>query len=252
MGANIPLDTLTITGKTYYVSSIDSTRFTYDQQDRLLRLEIQKTSQGSAYPTMKFPPYQYKSQSTFTYQNRRLTELSEEGINLKPVIGLDSDLRRIEFKQTRNSLGALQLVETLRTYSPEGILSYRRRTLYTAGLKPLVDEEHSTVKDGNVVQTILMLLEYYGPANKVYETTDYEYDLNRVGAPAMYTFEGETSRNALLKKTLTRTYLSSVDRYEFTYSNEYDAQGRLVAQVEYLRTNNAPDREIKYLTRYYY
>jgi hypothetical protein len=207
------LDTVLIDGMVKAIASKDSMSFRYDSQGRLTNYDRTQYSANVGGPytsgTLK---------SEYTYQNGQLQEL-EGSTGIRFQYRLDDSQRRV-LSRTKKRYSYID-VDTLRQYSAEGILKT---------VQLLNNRQVFTIDNGNVVR-----IEQYGIASgKLEQVTQMTYDNTHLAPPAQLTFLGETSRNALVhKKILDYGYADGVHIYDYTYTNEFDAQGRMTRQIEY-------------------
>ena len=246
------VDTLIIQGKPYQSAAFDSTTFQYDQQDRLIRLNLlQSYSYGADYPGDKPKTIRNSRWTEYTYEFARL--LMREGSEgetsprVYPAL-LDVSQRRIVSRTWYDPASFTTVHDTLQMYSPEGILIHSLKILTRAGFQRQTIRQLTTVKDSNIVQTSTSYVE----TNQAFETTTYDYDLSHRGPLSTTTPFGERSRNALLRATTVQYESGGSIRYESTYYNEYDPNGRLVRQTMYYQPPSATQREIHTLTKFYY
>ena len=233
----ISLDTVRFNGTTYFVWAIDSMSVSYDAQQRLIRYQLQQTTQYNGKLFTSQAPDQ-----TYLYQNGYLHEAATR-------YRLDSTQRRV-LSYTRRGYSYTEF-DSLRRYSNEGLLVSVLQTTLTGtpsfqptGLPTVL----MTIEGGNITK----LGEYDYSTKALNRVTRYTYDNKRFGPLAVFTFRGESSRNALLRKTIISYDANSPRSTEYTYTNQYDKQGRLIAQLEYEEPKNSPYPGSYTLTKYYY
>ena len=251
-GSQPPLvDTVVIHSKTYQSAAFDSTTFQYDEQDRLIRLNLlQVYSHGSDYPGEQAVTTRNVLQTEYVYlTDKLLIWTGHQGETKYPTEALlDQSQRRIASRSWYDPAGFVTVNDTLQTYSTEGLLINTQRILTGASYPRQTIGQLSLVGAGNIVQTSTSFVE----TGQAFETTTYEYDLSRRGPLSTTTMLGENSRNALLRATTLRHEQSHTSSYEYTYYNEYDQKGRLVRQTKYYQSPGALQRELQTLTKFYY
>ncbi len=248
------VDTVIIQGTSYQSAAFDSTTFQYDQQDRLIRLNLlQLYSHGSDYPGQEAKTIRNAHWTEYVYQtNKLLMRTGYESQTTPPVdvywALLDASQRRIASRSWYDAASFTTAHDTLQTYSSEGLLISSLQILTRAGFAPQTIRQTALVEAGNVVQMSTSFVE----TGQAFETTTYEYDLSHQGPLSTTTMYGKSSRNALLRATTVRYEPSSSSRYEYTYSNEYDQRGRLLRQTDYYQSPGATHRKLQTLTKFYY
>lgn len=238
----ISLDTVMVAGTVYNVVSFDSTVYSYDEQKRLT--SYVRTQTGQAYGR----PHTSSYRCDYAYQPGVLSETFLQGNRQATVrYPLESTNNRVT-AYTREYYSAI-LVDTLRKYSPEGILletlevgPNSRKPNFTTPTRKI------TVESGNIVKQE----EYNSYGGNLQTVARYVYDVKRYAPLSTFTFLGETSRNAVLKIVSTHTDVDGSRDNTYTYQNEYDGQGRMTRQLEKTTVSYAPSYSAFLLTRYYY
>lgn len=207
------LDTVVVDGTVYSIASKDSMAFQYDSQDRLINFDRTQFSGGSGGSYTNGP-----LKNVYAYSNGQFQEV-EGGTGSRFSYKLDNTQRRVLSRTKKRNL--YTELDTLRQYSPEGILT----SVQTANYRQVF-----TIENGNVTR----IEQYSNRTNKLDQTTELTYDLAHAAPPAQFTFLGETSRNALVsKKVQDYTAPGGAVTYTYSYRNLYDAQGRMIRQIEY-------------------
>lgn len=236
------IDTVLFNEVIYPVIAIDSTSFTYDSQQRLIGQQLKQSFEANGRKVILTAPA-----NSYRYQDGYLQVL-RDGYSAK--FPLDSTHQWLT-SYTRPSYSFVD-VDTLRSYSREGILVSALQDSYNPSypsIKYVQPNCKVAVEAGNRIR-----LETYSSTTGALESvTRFIYDNQHFSPLATLTFLGETSRNALLRKTEIR-YLANgeVSTTEYVYTNQYDQQGRLASQLEYIESNHASYPGWYTLTRYYY
>ncbi|WP_461093949.1 hypothetical protein [Spirosoma gilvum] len=236
------VDTVLFNGVIYSVNAIDSTTFSYDSHQRLIGQQLKQSFEANGQKMISMAPA-----NTYRYQDGYLQVL-RDGYSAK--FPLDSTHQRIT-SYTRPSYSFVD-VDTLRSYSREGILVSALQDSYNPSypsIKYVQPNRKIALEAGNRIR-----LEAYSSFTGALESvTRFIYDNQHFAPLATLTFLGETSRNALLRKTEIRYLSNGVgSTTEYVYTNHYDQQGRLVSQLEYAETTPASYPGWYTLTRYYY
>ena len=246
------VDTVRIQGKIYESAAFDSTTFTYDQQDRLIRLDLlQSRSHGPNYSGEGELLIQNTQLRDYSYQPPNLLLTETDKGQTTPTFSqsrLDGSSRRIASRSWYDSGNFATVKDTLQLYSPEGILISSQRIILSTGYPRQTHRQTSTLTAGNIAQTTSL----YDESGKISITTTYAYDLTHTGPLATQTMFGENSRHALVRATTVRNVLGVIDGYEYTYANEYDLSGRMIRQTTYYQPSGSLQRELRTLTKFYY
>ncbi|GAB3961773.1 hypothetical protein GCM10028805_61430 [Spirosoma harenae] len=239
----IKLGTILINGVTYSYSGIDSTTYSYDNLGRQIgRRLLQRTvSEPNSQTDLRF-------ESTYQYTYTPTTVIEQ-----MPAQRVENPLDASQLRYASCSLPYFDrpnvLADTLRQYSPEGILVGSTSIDRSVNPRsPLIYRRVALVDQGDVVKITLT----YDQQTTPYEVTTLSYDRSHYGPLTTQPLHGETSRHALLTKVVTSYWGLQTDRYTFTYANVYDQQGRLVQQTESYQSANSQQAELRSLTRFYY
>jgi hypothetical protein len=228
------LDTVVVEGTVYSIASKDSMAFQYDSQDRLVKFDRTQFSGGPGGSYTNGP-----LKNLYEYSNGQFQEV-EGGTGSRFSFRLDNTQRRVLSRTKKRNL--YTELDTLRQYSPEGILT----SVQTANYHQVF-----IIENGNVTR----IEQYNNRTNKLDQTTELIYDLTHAAPPAQFTFLGETSRNALVsKKVQDYTSPGGAITYTYSYRNVYDSKGIMIRQVEY-RQDSAINQGKPYFwtaTDYYY
>nr|WP_231780061.1 hypothetical protein [Spirosoma sp. KNUC1025] len=224
----------------YSYSAIDSTTYRYDKLGRQISRHLRQRGASQMNKQMGLlneVTYQY-TYTTTTVLEQTPTQQLENPLDT-------SQLRYASYSQPYFDRPHV-IVDTLRHYSSEGILV--SSTTINRSVNQVIAKRVSRVDQGDVVNISLS----YDQQSTPYEVTTLSYDRSHYGALTTQPLDGETSRHALLTKVVTSYWGSQTDRSSFTYSNEYDSQGRLVQQSESYQPANGQPAELRSLTRFYY
>ncbi|MEZ0543146.1 hypothetical protein [Fibrella arboris] len=241
----IYLDTVRLDGTSYSAWAIDSISFYYDDNQRLTRHQLNQTMVISDKKVI-FEP----TGSTYTYLNGYMQETYVNRYMREALrFPLDPGQRHV-LSYNKAEYGYVD-VDSIRRYSGEGLLlsalQVRLLPRYSISNNQLPTWQ-STLKAGNMTQ-----LEVYNYFDRTTDNvTRYFYDDQHYAPLATFTFLGETSRNALLRKTQVWYSISGVHTSEYVYSNQYDAQGRLIRQLEEVESKGSGYWKYYTLTNYYY
>lgn len=238
----ISLDTAIVAGTVYKAVSIDSSAFTYDDQQRLASHALTQTTQANGKP-FTLPSVRYE----YTYQPGVLLETYTSGTGRV--------IRRYPLESTSSRVTAytrdfysVVLIDTLRKYSTEGILLEALQTaLNSRVISSTTPTLKTTIQDGNVSKQ-----EEYNITGVLERIDQNVYDMQRYAPRQSLTFLGETSRNALSSKVSTYTDAGGKRATTYTYQNVYDAQGRMIRQLEKATSNDSPTYSSYRLVKFYY
>ncbi|WP_460961624.1 hypothetical protein [Spirosoma litoris] len=229
----------TVNGQVFNFVDADAYTFRYDSQNRLINHTLTQTSASDA------GVYTHKNQYSYVYANGRMTETqtSDAGTQSYSFI-LDSTQSRVlaYTKHLYTASGPVYTptpLDTLRQYSAEGILKSVLRGS---------NRQTITIDTKNITQ----IDEYSNRTGKLDNTTAFVYDMDHYAPPAYFTFLGETSRNAVVKRTINYGSQGQADVYISTYQNTYDTQKRLVKQVEFSQYPGQAKPTVATVTTYSY
>jgi len=228
----------TVSGQVYNFIGTDDYSFQYDAQSRLIKQVLVQTSASDN------GLHSRKDQYAYTYTNGRMTETqTTDGGTRTFSFTLDSTQSRVLAYTKRSYTDAGTPVpatlDTLRQYSPEGIL---KRVVRGANRQVI------TIDTKNITQ----IDEYSNRTGNLDNSTSFVYDRDHYAPSAYLTFLGETSRNAVVKRTTIYGSLSQANAYVSTYQNIYDAQGRLIKQVEFSQYPGQEKPIVSTITTYSY
>ncbi|GAB3776593.1 hypothetical protein GCM10028818_22530 [Spirosoma horti] len=243
----VNLDTVQMGGIVYSVLAQDSMRFSYDNQQRLIKVDLTHSSQD--YGKKIISP---TVSSTYAYQNNQLSgrEYFTETYAGRPFqYPLDSSNHRV-LAYTRYGYSFVDY-DSLRQYSGEGILLNALQTSFNPSfpnIKRQIPNSKATIEGGNITHSEV----YSSWTSDLVKINRFSYDMNHYAALATFPFLGETSRNVLLRKTVITYYGNEVDTSNYIYTNEYDNQGRLIRQYEMRVSKDSPIGSERRLTKFYY
>ncbi|GAB2580211.1 hypothetical protein [Spirosoma areae] len=233
--ANVAMDT--VNGKVYTFIASDDHSFRYDSRNRLINHVLTQTSATDK------ELFTFKNQYSYGYANGRMTETqTNDGGTRTYSFLLDSTQSRVLTYTKRMQGDNAQLpngLDTLRQYSADGILK---------GVVKASGRQVITIDQKNITR----IDEYSRSTGNLDNTRTFVYDLDYYSPPAYLTFLGETSRNALVKKTANYGSSGSSNTYVSTYQNSYDASKRLIRQVEFSQYPGQAQVVVSTLTKYYY
>lgn len=245
----ISIDTALIEGTVYQINARDSLSFRYDAQQRLVGHSL----------TQVFQAYRQRhttaTRSEYSYQAGSMTEregIGPQGSGLLRQHSLDNSERRVA-TYTKRGYAHIQL-DSLRTYSAEGLLLNALQTDLNPSFPPtksLQPNTKATLESGNIIRREVYNA-FSGVLNSV---TRSVYDTKHFAPLAIFTFLGEDSRNALVQKTYTAYQSDGITIehvFKYTYDNEYDQQGRMTRQTEYVQDKTYPQKRPINTTQYYY
>ncbi|MVM41413.1 hypothetical protein GO730_33165 [Spirosoma sp. HMF3257] len=228
----------TINGQIYSFIGADAYTFQYDAQSRLIKQVLVQTSASDN------GLHSRKDQYSYVYANGRMIETqTSDGGTRTYSFTLDSTQNKVlaYTKRTYTDAGipVPASLDTLRQYSVEGIL---QRVVRGASRQVI------TIATKNIAQ----IDEYSNRTGKLDNSTSFLYDADHYGPPAYFTFLGETSRNAVVKQTVTYGNQGQAAAYISTYQNAFDAQSRLIKQVEFLQYPGQDKPVVATITTYSY
>jgi hypothetical protein len=230
-------DTVLVNGLVYPVLASDSMRFRFDAQQRLIRYQLTQSFQSDTGKVTLVP-----TDNNYLYQQGYLHEGSIK-------FPLDSTQRRV-LSYTKKGYSIINF-DSIRHYSSEGILVSALQTSFNSdypSVKYLLPNKKATLEAGNVIR--LEVYDYF--SGVLASETRFVYDKQHFAPLATFTFLGETSRHALLRKTVINYNADGVHTTEYTYTNQYDSQSRLIRQLEYEESKNSSYPGSYILTKYYY
>jgi hypothetical protein len=230
------LDTVHIKDIVYPIVARDSLSFSYDAQDRLIT-----SDRLQWYTTIDGPQINGGNgiqHSIYSYQGDRFLEV-EGSTRQSFYCSLDSAQRRVLSRNKKRY--SYVDVDTLRQYSTEGMLVSMQGPGY---------RQVFVIENGNVTR----IEQYRLGSSNLEMLTRLVYDNKHYAPLTPFTFLGETSRNALLRKTILSYYPDGTHTDEYTYQNQYDNQGRMTRQVEYQQLTNYNQGKpyLWLVTDYYY
>lgn len=228
----------TVNGQVYNFVGADAYSFQYDAQGRLSKQVLVQTSASDN------GVHSRKDQYSYGYANGRMTEtqLTDGGARTFSFTLDSAQIRVLAYtKRSYTDAGTPvpATLDTLRQYSPEGILKQVVRG---------ANRQVSTIDTKNITQ----IDEYSNRTGKLDSRTSFEYDMDHHAPPAYFTFLGETSRNAVEKRTTSYGTLNQANAYISTYQNMYDAQDRLIKQVEFSQYPGQEKPIVSTITTYSY
>ena len=241
------IDTMMVAGIVQKVNWIDSTAYNYDGQQRLTAFQKFDVVQQSAY---------LRSKATYDYQETNLME----NIEIKTdywetwhiTHPLDADQRRLLAFNVGHFFKINREPDAQRTYSAEGILTSSVGIFNQLYRATKLAQRKATVDNGNVTEFIVYAIE----SGRFQSRTSFEYDTRHYEPLSVFTFLGDSNRNALLSQT-TSIYapdgVTIESGFRLTYDNKYDKQGRLIRRTEYIQDGlNTMKKTASYVTKYYY
>ncbi|QDK81381.1 hypothetical protein EXU85_23330 [Spirosoma sp. KCTC 42546] len=228
----------TVNGQIYSFIGTDEYSFQYDAQNRLIKQVLVQTSASDN------GLHSRKDQYSYSYANGRMTETqTTDGGTRTYSFTLDSAQVRVlaytKRSYTDTGTPVPATLDTLRQYSPEGILKQVVRG---------ANRQMTTIDKKNITK----IDEYSNRTGKLDNSTSFDYDMDHNAPPAYFTFLGETSRNAVVKRTTQYGTQDQANAYTSTYQNTYDAQDRLIKQVEYSQYPGQDKPIVATITTYSY
>ncbi|MVM31416.1 hypothetical protein GO755_15330 [Spirosoma sp. HMF4905] len=229
----------TVNGKIYSFIGADAYTFQYDAQSRLVSHALIQTSASD------IGVYTHKNQYSYVYANGRMTETqTSDGGTQTYSFRLDSTQSRVLAYTKRiytasGPIYASALLDTLRQYSADGIL---QRVVRGSNRQTI------TIDKKNIAR----IDEYSNRTGNLDNATAFVYDMDYYAPPAYFTFLGETSQNAVVKRTVNYGSQSQANAYVSTYQNTYDAQRRLVKQIEFSQYPGQGKPVVSTITTYSY